>query len=106
MNLGYAHIDHHRNLRNGFQSDLLQGKVMTYFGYYRMNKKNTNILGTDAEKETFDKISKIYIKCRIWRSIWNIKIKNEEIKRTRKGKILIITGGTSDTCGRWGILYC
>ena len=47
--LGYAHIDHHRSIRNGYPE-----------------------------------VSQI------------LKIKNEEIKEQGKGKILIVTGGTSD----------
>ena len=62
----------------------------------RMNKKSTNILGTRCRKETFDKISKIYPNAEYEEVSQILKIKNEEIKEQGKGKILIITGGTSD----------
>ena len=97
--LGYAHIDHHRNLRNGFPEVLYcKGKSDEHIlGIIeRMNKKNTNILGTRCRKETFDKIAKIYPNAEYEEVSQILKIKNEEIKEQGKGKILIITGGTSD----------
>lgn len=97
--LGYAHIDHHRNLRNGFPEVIYcKGKSDEHIlGIIeRMNKKNTNILGTRCRKETFDKIAKIYLNAEYEEVSQILKIKNEEIKEQGKGKILIITGGTSD----------
>ena len=97
--LGYAHIDHHRNLRNGFPEVIYcKGKSDEHIlGIIeRMNKKNTNILGTRCRKETFDKIAKIYPNAEYEEVSQILKIKNEEIKEQGKGKILIITGGTSD----------
>ena len=97
--LGYAHIDHHRNLRNGFPEVIYcKGKSDEHIlGIIeRMNKKNTNILGTRCRKETFDKIAKIYPNAEYEEVSQILKIKNEEIKKQGKGKILIITGGTSD----------
>ena len=97
--LGYAHIDHHRNLRNGFPEVIYcKGKSDEHIlGIIeRMNKKNTNILGTRCRKETFDKIANIYPNAEYEEVSQILKIKNEEIKEQGKGKILIITGGTSD----------
>ena len=97
--LGYAHIDHHRNLRNGFPEVIYcKGKSDEHIlGIIeRMNKKSTNILGTRCRKETFDKISKIYPNAEYEEVSQILKIKNEEIKEQGKGKILILTGGTSD----------
>ena len=97
--LGYAHIDHHRNLRNGFPEVIYcKGKSDEHIlGIIeRMNKKSTNILGTRCRKETFDKIAKIYPNAEYEEVSQILKIKNEEIKKQGKGKILIVTGGTSD----------
>ena len=97
--LGYAHIDHHRNLRNGFPEVIYcKGKSDEHIlGIIeRMNKKSTNILGTRCRKETFEKISKIYPNAEYEEVSQILKIKNEDIKEQGKGKILIITGGTSD----------
>lgn len=97
--LGYAHIDHHRSIRNGYPEVIYcKGKSDEHIlGIIdRMNKKNTNILGTRCRKETFEKIIKIYPNAEYEELSQILKIKNEEIKEPGKGKILIVTGGTSD----------
>ena len=97
--LGYAHIDHHRSIRNGYPEVIYcKGKSDEHIlGIIdRMNKKNTNILGTRCRKETFEKIIKIYPNAEYQELSQILKIKNEEIKEQGKGKILIVTGGTSD----------
>ena len=97
--LGYAHIDHHRSIRNGYPEVIYcKGKSDEHIlGIIdRMNKKNTNILGTRCRKETFEKIIKIYPNAEYEEVSQILKIKNEEIKEQGKGKILIVTGGTSD----------
>lgn len=97
--LGYAHIDHHRSIRNGYPEVIYcKGKSDEHIlGIIdRMNKKNTNILGTRCRKETFEKIINIYPNAEYEELSQILKIKNEEIKEQGKGKILIVTGGTSD----------
>lgn len=97
--LGYAHIDHHRSLRNGYPEVIYcKGKSDEHIlGIIeRMNKKNTNILGTRCRKETFEKIVKIYPNAEYEELSKILKIKNEKIKDQGKGKILVVTGGTSD----------
>ena len=97
--LGYAHIDHNRSIRNGYPEVIYcKGKSDEHIlGIIdRMNKKNTNILGTRCRKETFEKIIKIYPNAEYEELSQILKIKNEEIKEQGKGKILIVTGGTSD----------
>lgn len=94
-----AHIDHHRSIRNGYPEVIYcKGKSDEHIlGIIdRMNKKNTNILGTRCRKETFEKIIKIYPNAEYEELSQILKIKNEEIKEQGKGKILIVTGGTSD----------
>ena len=97
--LGYAHIDHHRSIRNGYPEVIYcKGKSDEHIlGIIdRMNKKNTNILGTRCRRETFEKIIKIYPNAEYEELSQILRIKNEEIKEQGKGKILIVTGGTSD----------
>ena len=92
-------IDHHRSIRNGYPEVIYcKGKSDEHIlGIIdRMNKKNTNILGTRCRKETFEKIIKIYPNAEYEELSQILKIKNEEIKEQGKGKILIVTGGTSD----------
>ena len=97
--LGYAHIDHHRSIRNGYPEVIYcKGKSDEHIlGIIdKMNRKNTNILGTRCRKETFEKIINIYPNAEYEEYSQILKIKNEKIKLQGKGKILIITGGTSD----------
>ncbi|MEG0857155.1 MAG: nickel pincer cofactor biosynthesis protein LarB [Terrisporobacter sp.] len=98
-NLGYANIDHHRRLRNGYPEVIYcDGKSDDHIiGIVeKMNEKGSNILGTRCRKETFEKISKLYPNA-VYEELSKIfKIKNEDIVDNGKGKILIISGGTSD----------
>ena len=98
-NLGYAHIDHHRSIRNGYPEVIYcKGKSDDHIlGIIeRMNEKGSNILGTRCEKATFDKITKLYPNAKYDELSKILTIKNEEIQNQGKGNILIITGGTSD----------
>ena len=98
-NLEYAHIDHHRSIRNGYPEVIYcKGKSDDHIlGIIeKMNEKGSNILGTRCEKATFDKITKLYPNAEYDELSKILTIKNEEIQNQGKGNILIITGGTSD----------
>lgn len=98
-NLGYANIDHHRSIRNGYPEVIYcKGKSDEHIlGIIeKMNEKGSNILGTRCEKPTFDKISKLYPSAKYDELSKILTIQNEEIKNQGKGTILIVTGGTSD----------
>ena len=87
--LGYAHLDHDRSIRIGYPEVIYcKGKSDEHIlGIIdRMNKKNTNILGTRCRKETFEKIIKIYPNAEYEELSQILKIKNEEIKEQGKGK--------------------
>lgn len=97
--LGYANIDHHRQLRNGYPEVIYcEGKSdEQILGIIeKMKEKDSNILGTRCRKETFDKIKKIYNSAEYEELSKILKIKNHEIVNIGKGKILVLTGGTSD----------
>lgn len=97
--LGYANIDHHRQLRNGYPEVIYcEGKRdEQILGIIeKMKEKDSNILGTRCRKETFDKIKKIYNNAEYEELSKILKIKNHEIINIGKGKILVLTGGTSD----------
>ena len=98
-NLEYAHIDHHRSIRNGYPEVIYcKGKSDDHIlGIIeKMNEKGSNILGTRCEKVTFDKITKLYPNAKYDELSKILTIQNEEIKNEGKGTILIVTGGTSD----------
>ena len=97
--LGYAHIDHHRSIRNGYPEVIYcKGKSDDHIlGIIeKMNEKGSNILGTRCEKTTSDKIIKLYPNAKYDELSKILTIQNEEIKNQGKGTILIVTGGTSD----------
>lgn len=97
--LGYANIDHHRSVRNGYPEVIYcKGKSDEHIlGIIeKMNEKGSNILGTRCEKTTFDKISKLYPSAKYDELSKILTIQNEEVKNQGKGTILIVTGGTSD----------
>ena len=95
----YAHVDHHRNIRNGYPEVIYcEGKSDEHIlGIIEvMNEKGSNILGTRCKKETFDKILNLYPHARYDLLSKILTIENEDIKDEGKGTILIVTGGTSD----------
>lgn len=97
--LGYANIDHHRELRNGYPEVIYcEGKTDEHIlGIIKkMNEKGSNILGTRCRKETFNKIKEVYKNAEYEELSKILKIQNHDIVNIGKGKILILTGGTSD----------
>ena len=97
--LGYANIDHHRELRNGYPEVIYcEGKTDEHILgiIQKMNEKGSNILGTRCRKETFNKIKEVYKNAEYEELSKILKIQNCDIVNIGKGKILILTGGTSD----------
>ncbi|MDR1773547.1 MAG: nickel pincer cofactor biosynthesis protein LarB [Clostridioides sp.] len=98
-NLGYANVDHHRELRNGYPEVVYcEGKTdEQVLGIVdSMSKKGSNILLTRCRESTFVEIEKnisniIYDKLsRI------VMVQNHKIDYRGKGIITVITAGTSD----------
>ncbi|RDY26143.1 nickel pincer cofactor biosynthesis protein LarB [Romboutsia weinsteinii] len=97
--LGYANIDHHRQIRNGYPEVIYcEGKSDEHIlGIIdKMNQKKSNILGTRCRKETYDKIKEIYPDAEYEELSKILKIQNQDIINLGKGKIVVVTGGTSD----------
>ncbi len=97
--IGYANIDHHREIRTGYpeviycegkNDDQIIGIIE------RMTQKNSNILGTRCRKETYNKVKQIYPNVEYEDTSKILKIQNHDIENNGKGKIVVITGGTSD----------
>lgn len=96
--LDFAKIDNHRLLRKGFPETLFcQGKTTSQIIKIldAMLKRNHNILATKADKKTFDAVKKVYPDAEYNKHAKTIIIAREKLKR-KKGKILVITAGTSD----------
>ena len=86
--LGYANIDHHRELRNGFPEVIYcEGKTDEHIiGIVDvLLKKQSNVLGTRCRKETAEKLKEIYD-----------NVEYHEIKNRGKGTMAILAAGTSD----------
>ena len=95
--LGFAKIDNHRKLRNGFGEVIYcEGKEISHLikifeSFYH---NNIDILGTRASNEQFCEIKKV-IDCIQYDSISKImKIERNNIKK--KGLVAVCTAGTSD----------
>ena len=98
-NLGYANIDHHREIRNGYPEVIYcEGKSDEHIlGIIdKMNQKGSNILGTRCRKETFQKIKEIYPNSEYEELSKIVKVYNHNIDNIGKGKIVVVSGGTSD----------
>ena len=97
--IGYANIDHHRQIRNGYPEVIYcEGKSDEHIlGIIkRMKEKGSNILGTRCRKDTYEKVKNVYPNCEYDELSRILKIQNKPIKNVGKGKIVVVTGGTSD----------
>jgi NCAIR mutase (PurE)-related protein len=96
--LGFAKIDKHRQIRKGFPETVFcKGKTLTQILKIieNKNKEKHNILATKANEKIFKAVKKKFPKAEYNNAAKMIVIKKEKIK-PKKGKILIITAGTSD----------
>lgn len=97
--IGYANIDHHREIRIGYPEVIYcEGKSDEHIlGIIeRMMEKGSNILGTRCRRETFEKIKRVYSNSEYEEISKILKIKNHKISNISKGKIVVVSGGTSD----------
>jgi len=96
--LGFAKIDTHRPIRKGFPETIYcKGKTAGQIIQIIRTLANDdhNILATKANKKIFNSIKKEFPNAIFNEFAKTITIKNIGVKKP-KGKILVITGGTSD----------
>jgi NCAIR mutase (PurE)-related protein len=96
--LGFAKIDTHRTVRKGYPETLFcKGKTIPQITQIigKMNEYEVNILATKSNKKIFNSIKKTIPDAEYNEIAKTIIIKKEKAKK-KKGKILIITAGTSD----------
>ncbi|MBI2558407.1 nickel pincer cofactor biosynthesis protein LarB [Candidatus Woesearchaeota archaeon] len=96
--LGFAKIDHHRVLRKGFPEVVFcQNKTKEHVVQIvkRLSKNNTQVLATRATEEMFNEVKK-NIKNTQYNKYSKTIIINKSDKIMKKGKILILSAGTSD----------
>ncbi|MBI3599135.1 MAG: nickel pincer cofactor biosynthesis protein LarB [Nitrospinae bacterium] len=95
--LGFASVDHHRGIRQGFPEVIYcEGKTIQQIKTIieRMLKKGSDILATRAAPEIFKKVRKIDKRAEYNKDARTIVIKNKTKKL--KGMVLVATAGTSD----------
>jgi len=96
--LDFAKIDNHRSIRKGFPETVFcPGKTLDQILKIldSMSKHNHSVLATKADKKVFSAVKKVYPNAEFNEQARTIVVKKENIK-PKKGKILIITAGTSD----------
>lgn len=98
QNLGFAKIDHHRELRKGFP-EIIFGMGKTEEQILKISreiiKKGGNLLITKVETKVFDNLKKKMPKAQ-YNSLAKVVYLKQQKPVSGKGKIAIITAGTSD----------
>lgn len=97
-NLGYAKIDHHRSLRRGVPEVIYcQNKTIPQVVEITrsMLKNGSNVLGTRASKEMFEKVKEIAPNA-VYHEAAKAFTVTQEKPVFNRGIIAVITAGTSD----------
>lgn len=96
--LGFANVDHHRTLRQGFPEVVFgMGKTVDQVGKIveSMNKNNHNILVTRTTPVHFERVKQIVPEAEYHEAARAIVVqKRQEI--VGKGTVLVVSAGTSD----------
>jgi NCAIR mutase (PurE)-related protein len=99
QDIGYAVIDHQREMRNGCPEVIYcAGKTREQIvGIIRnmLAAGTKNILGTRADREKYEAVKKEFDDAQYFDDAKIIKIEREPVEKTG-GMILVVTGGTSD----------
>ena len=95
--LGFAKLDHHRKIRQGFEEVIYcSGKATEHLVkiYRTLAEEGINVLGTRASREQYEAVREA-VPGVIYDPISGI-LKAERQKKERIGKIVVCTGGTAD----------
>ncbi|MGM0370705.1 MAG: nickel pincer cofactor biosynthesis protein LarB [Bacillota bacterium] len=96
--LGYAKVDHHRDLRNGYPEVIYcEGKTTDEIKgiVEKMMERNKNILATRADEEVYEALQELTADLEYHERARIVVIQKEEVELS-ESKILVMTGGTSD----------
>lgn len=97
--MGYAKVDYHRELRNGFPEviyspgkslEQIQGIVANM-----LERSDANILATRAAEQVYDAVCKVTDKAIYYKDARCVVVKQKEYETT-ESYILVVTAGTSD----------
>lgn len=95
--LGFAKLDHHRKLRQGFEEVIYcSGKATEHLVriYRTLSEEGIDVLGTRASQEQYEAVREA-VPDAVYDSISRI-LKVERREKERTGKIIVCTGGTAD----------
>jgi len=98
QDIGFANIDQHRNIRTGYPETIYcEGKTPEQVAAIidKMKEKNSNILGTRASAEVFEKVKEIVPEAVYHPLARIIEVKKKEYNLSEK-IIAVVTAGTSD----------
>lgn len=96
--LGYARLDHHREMRTGYPEIIYcAGKTIEQIiGIFKvMSARENNVIGTRADEKMFESVKEIIPDAVYYPVARIISIKRKEIS-SPESKIAVITAGTSD----------
>ncbi len=96
--LGFAKVDHHRNLRNGYPEVIYcQGKTVAQVKAIveKLMEKNNNIMATRAGREVFDAIREVTEDAVYHEAARIVVVKQRPVELSKK-VIAVVTAGTSD----------
>ncbi|HET6267605.1 MAG TPA: nickel pincer cofactor biosynthesis protein LarB [Acidobacteriota bacterium] len=96
--LGFARIDHHRQMRRGLPEVVFgSGKTPEQIGEIvaRMKETGVNILVTRTSREVFDMLAKRHPQAQFNESCGAVTIRQKS-EITGKGEILVVAAGTAD----------
>ena len=96
--LGYARVDHHRTLRQGFPEVIFSpGKTPEQVAgiVKSLLRQKSNILVTRTNKTTYNRVRRITAKARFHDLAQAITVENDK-KTYGEGSIYVVCAGTSD----------
>ena len=95
--LGFAKLDHHRKVRQGFEEVVYcQGKTTEHLVkiYQTLSGEGIDVLGTRATREQYEAV-KAVLSGAVWDEVSRV-LKIETRKKEMMGQIVVCTGGTAD----------
>ena len=95
--LGFAKLDHHRKIRQGFEEVVYcQGKATEHLVkiYQTLTGEGIDVLGTRATREQYEAVHEAVPEA-VWDDISRI-LKVEKREKEHIGRVVICTGGTAD----------
>lgn len=96
--LGFAKVDHHRNIRNGYPEVVYcEGKTNEQIKaiILKLMEKNNNIMATRADASVFETVKEVTEDAVYYESARIIVVKKREVSKSVK-TIAVVTAGTSD----------